>query len=74
MASNLTGSLATARGDFPISEGKIAGNNISFKIIQKQGGDQFITKFKGKVKGDTIAFTRSKEHGPTLKNWTAKRQ
>jgi len=54
----LTGSVATQRGDNPISDGKIDGDNISFSQKLSFNGNDTVITYKGVVKGDTIELTR----------------
>ena len=58
--TSLTGTIATSRGENPISEGKIDGNNISFVLVRMVGPNQDMemkTTYKGVVSGDEIKFT-----------------
>ena len=56
--STLTGSLAGGRGgEVNISDGKVDGDNISFSVTREFNGNQFTTKYSGKVAGDTINLT-----------------
>ena len=57
--SNLTGSITTPRGDNPISDGKVDGDNVSFSQKMSRNGNDMVIKYKGKVDGNTIKFTRS---------------
>ncbi len=56
---NLTGSIATPRGENPISDGKVEGDKISFNQKMNFGGNEMVVKYKGTVEGDTIKFTRT---------------
>jgi opacity protein-like surface antigen len=60
--TTLTGTMTTAQGESTISEGKIAGDEISFVVARKMnmGGQdmEMKTTWKGKVAGDQITFTR----------------
>jgi hypothetical protein len=51
--SNLTGSIANARGELPISDGKVDGDTVAFNV--KMGEN--VRKYSGKVNGDSIDFT-----------------
>ena len=42
----LTGSLANARGETPISDGKVDGNKVSFNVKRNFNGNEFVQKFK----------------------------
>lgn len=71
--AGLEGSVANQRGDSPISEGKVDGDNISFNQKMSFNGNDVVIHYKGVVKGDTIEFTREVEGrgGPTT--FTAKK-
>jgi len=72
--STLTGSVTTMRGDAPISDGKIDGDNISFTQIMEFNGNSMKLIYKGKVSGDEIKFTREREGGEgRVAEFTAKR-
>ena len=71
---NLTGSVTTMRGDAPISDGKIDGDNVSFTQVMEFNGNQVKIHYKGKVSGDQIQFTREREGGEgEAAQFTAKR-
>jgi hypothetical protein len=61
--ANLTGSVGTQRGDNPISDGKIDGDNISFAQVLNFNGNEVKMTYKGVVKGDTIELTRDAGRG-----------
>ena len=71
--SKLEGSVTNQRGDTPITDGKVEGDNISFAQVMSFGGNDVKIMFKGVVKGDTIEMTREVEGrgGPTT--FTAKK-
>ncbi len=73
----LTGSISTPRGESPISDGKIQGDEISFTQVIEFGGNQMKFLYKGKVEGDQIRFTRQREGaegpGPQTREFVAKR-
>jgi len=71
--SALTGSITSPRGDAPISEGKIDGDDISFTQVLEFNGNQVKLLFTGKVSGDEIKFTRQREGGDRKQEFTAKR-
>ena len=71
--SQLTGSVTTQRGDAPISEGKIEGDDISFAQVMEFNGNQVKLLYKGKVAGGEIKFTRQREGGQRVAEFTAKR-
>lgn len=61
--SNLTGTVSGRNGDTDISDGKIEGDNLSFKVVREFNGNQFTQNYKGKLDGDTIHFTVTTEGG-----------
>ena len=71
--NQLTGSVTTPRGEMPISDGKIDGDDISFSQVMEFNGNQVKLNFKGKVAGDVIKFTRQREGGDRTQEFTAKR-
>ena len=56
--AKLTGVVTTPRGEMPISDGKIDGDNISFATVMTRDGNEFKMLYTGKAVGDTIKFTR----------------
>jgi len=60
----LTGTLATPQGESEITEGKVAGDEISFVIVRKFGENEMKISYKGKVAGDEITFTREFQMPP----------
>ena len=61
--SGLTGTISGRRGDMPISDGKIDGDNLSFTQTLEFNGNSVKFLYKGKVSGDEIKFTREREGG-----------
>jgi hypothetical protein len=48
--SNLTGSFEGGRGGaVDISDGKIDGNQVSFKVVREFNGNQFTQQYKGTI-------------------------
>jgi hypothetical protein len=71
---NLTGSTTTPRGEMPIEEGKIDGDQISFSQTMSFGGNQVKLVYHGTVSGDEIKFTRTREGAEgNPQEFTAKR-
>jgi len=72
--SKLTGTVSGMQGDNPISDGKIDGDNISFTQALSFNGNDIKFLYKGKVAGDEIKFTRTREGGDQPpQEFTAKR-
>jgi hypothetical protein len=57
----LTGTVSGMQGDNPISDGKISGDDISFSLKLSFQGNEFTFLYKGKVSGDEIKMTRTRE-------------
>jgi hypothetical protein len=70
--AKLEGTVANQRGENPIADGKVDGDNITFTQTLSFGGNEIKMVYKGAIKGDTIEFTREVEgRGPTT--FTAKK-
>ena len=37
-----------------ISDGKVDGNTITFKVVREFNGNQMVTSYKGTLQGDTL--------------------
>jgi hypothetical protein len=72
--NTLTGTVAGPRGENPISDGKIDGDQISFNQTMEFNGNSVKLLYKGTVSGDEIKFTRSRDGGDApAQEFTAKR-
>ena len=72
--AKLTGTVSGMQGDNPISDGKIAGDEISFSVKVSFNGNDVTLLYKGKVSGDEIKFVRTREGGNNPgQEFTAKR-
>ncbi len=60
----VTGTISSQRGDQEISDGKVAGDAISFVTVMSFGGNEMKMVYKGTIAGSEIKFTRSMEGGP----------
>ena len=72
-AGKLTGTISGMRGETPISDGKVTGDEVSFTVSMSFGGNDVKMLYKGKVSGDEIQFTRTREGGDRPQEFTAKR-
>ncbi|MBE7545331.1 MAG: hypothetical protein M9913_16030 [Bryobacteraceae bacterium] len=52
----LTGTMGSQWGDTEISEGKVAGDMVSFKVKREFNGNQMVITYTGTVAGDEIKF------------------
>lgn len=57
----LTGKVSNQFGDSEITDGKVAGANISFKIKREFGDRTMIMVYEGVVAGDEIKFKSTVE-------------
>lgn len=59
-----------------ISDGKVKGDEIEFKVVREFNGNKFVMGYKGKISGDTIKgkteFERQGEK--QSRDWEAKRE
>jgi len=70
----LTGTVSGFRGEMPISDGKIDGDQISFSQTLEFNGNSFKLLYTGTVSGDEIKLTRTREGGEGQpQQFTAKR-
>ena len=58
-----------------ISEGKVDGSNIAFKVTRNFNGNSFVSEYTGTVSGDEIKLkiTRQGQNGPQSSEATAKK-
>jgi hypothetical protein len=60
----LTGSQSGFQGnEIPISEGKISGDTISFKVTMERGGNTITWNYTGTVSGNEIKLKREGGQG-----------
>ena len=69
----LTGTMSGPQGGIEIKDGKVSGNDISFKVPLEFNGNSFVLIFKGTISGDQIKFTRGREGAEQTQEFTAKR-
>lgn len=71
----LTGTVSSAMGggEAAISDGKIAGDEISFSVVRERDGNTFKMNYKGKVVGDELKLTMSMEGRDFQREITAKK-
>ena len=60
----LPGKLDNGRGGADISEGKIAGNNVSFKVVREGKNGKQEQEYKGTLKGADLSLTTQGRGGP----------
>lgn len=69
----LTGTMSGPQGDIEIKDGKISGDNLSFKVNLEFNGNSIVLLFKGVSSSDQIKFTRGREGAEQTQEFTAKR-
>jgi hypothetical protein len=69
----VTGTVSGRNGDNPISEGVVKGDDISFAVKVSFGGNDMKLLYKGKLAGDEIKFTRTREGSDQGQDFIAKR-
>jgi hypothetical protein len=57
----LTGTISMMGGEAPISEGKVAGDKVSFKVKREFNGNSMVMVYEGVVAGDEIKFKVTRE-------------
>ena len=60
-----------------IEDGKIKGDEVSFKVVREFNGNKFTTKYNGKVGEDAIKGKVEIDRGqgdPVSRDWEAKRE
>ena len=72
--TKLTGETASDMfGKSTIDNGKIDGDNLSFTITLKYGGNEVQANYKGKVDGDQIHFSVEVPNAGSTVEYTAQR-
>ncbi len=70
----LTGTVSGRMGDTEISDGKVAGDQISFAVVREFNGNSIKLLYTGKVAGDEIHFTVKRDGTDAAgREFTAKR-
>jgi hypothetical protein len=72
----LTGAmLGRNNRETPIEDGKFKDGEVSFTVTRERQGQKFVTKYTGKLDGDTIkGKAETERNGETMsRDWEAKR-
>ena len=70
----LTGTVVNPRGETPISDGTIKGNDVAFSTKLSTPNGDFKLNYKGTLAGDELKLTRTREGGDQPgQEFTAKR-
>lgn len=59
----LTGTISSQRGDTEISDGKVSGDTITFKVKREFNGNTMIMHYEGTVSAGEIKFKMKREGG-----------
>ena len=70
----LTGSITSSRREIEIQDGKVEGDQVSFKQHINPGGREITIIFTGTVKGDEIQFKRELPEFDLVREFTATRK
>lgn len=73
----LTGAIVRRENqETPIADATFKDNEVAFTVTRERNGQKFVTKYKGKIDGDTIkGTTESERDGKTnSREWEAKRE
>ncbi len=69
----LTGTMTGPQGDIELKDGAVKGDDVSFNVEMSFGGNDVKLIYKGKVAGDEIKFTRTREGADQTQEFTVKR-
>ena len=70
----LTGTVSGRGGETPITDGAVKGDEVSFNVTRTMNGNEMKMAYKGKVAGDEIKMTRTRQGGDQPpQEFTAKR-
>jgi hypothetical protein len=69
----LTGTLSSRMGERQILDGKVNGDEVSFKVTFERDGNTMTFLYKGKVAGDELKINMSSESGEFSRDVVAKR-
>jgi hypothetical protein len=62
--------------DTAIEDGKLKGDEISFRVTREFNGNKFVSKYNGKISGDSIKGKIESDRGgeTQTRDWDAKRE
>jgi len=69
----LTGTMTNQAGEFPIKEGKVTGDDVSFKVTLEFNGNSIGLMFSGKVSGDELKMKRTREGSDQAQEFSLKK-
>jgi hypothetical protein len=69
----LTGTMTGPQGDIELKDGAVKGDDVSFNVALSFNGNDVKLIYKGKVAGEEIKFTRTREGADQKQEFTVKR-
>ena len=69
----LTGTMTNQAGEFPIKEGKVTGDDVSFKVTLEFNGNSIGLMFSGKVSGNELKMKRTREGSDQAQEFSLKK-
>lgn len=72
----LAGTLTRRGNDTAITDAKLSGEDLSFSVVRERDGQKSVSKYTGKVSGDTIKGKMERTAGDQsqTRDWEAKRE
>ncbi len=71
----LSGKIETPRGETEISDATFTDDTVQFSVVRERDGHKRVTKYHGKIEGDTIkgAVDMEGRDGNHTRDWVAHR-
>lgn len=71
--AKLSGSMMGPMGEVPISEGKVEGSDVSFKVVLQFNGNSMSMSYTGKLEGTELKLKMQREGAPRAMEMTLKK-
>lgn len=71
--AKLSGSMMGPMGEVPISEGKVDGGDVSFKVVLEFNGNSMSMSYSGKLEGTELKLKMQREGVPRAMEMTLKK-
>ena len=71
--AKLSGSMMGPMGEVPISEGKVEGSDVSFKVVLEFNGNSMSMSYTGKLDGTELKLKMQREGAPRAMEMTLKK-
>lgn len=75
--SKLSGDMSVdGRPEVKIEDASFKDDEVAFSVTRERNGEKFVTKYKGKIEGDTIkgTFETERDGKTRSREWEAKRE